>query len=132
MEAWGTGSFDNDAAIDWLRMLLDQIDDIVLVDMAFDLVATADGRADAARCQEALAAAELVAAAGHNPRPGLDPETLAWVERNWTALWQERRRAALAAVNGILRNSALLEGWRGRPDFEAWQADAGHLVERLS
>lgn len=95
-------------------------------------MAVADGRADAVRCQEALAAAELVAAAGHKPCTGLDRETLAWVERNWTALWQERRRAALAAVYRILRDSALLEGWRGRPDFEAWRADAGHLVERLS
>ncbi len=132
MDARGTGSFDNDAATDWLGFLLDHVDDVVLVDTTFDLVADAVGRADVGRCQEALAAAELVAAAGHKPCKGIDAETLAWVERNWTALWQERRRKALATVRAILESSALLEEWRARPDFGDWRADVDNLVERLS
>ena len=132
MDARGTGSFENDLAADWLGFLLNHVDDVVLVDTALDLVAGAAGRADAGRCQEALAAAELVAAAGHKPCGGIDAATLAWVEQNWTALWQERRRKALATVRAILESSALLEEWRARPDFDAWNADVGNLVERLS
>jgi len=132
MDARGTGSFDNDAAADWLGFLLDHVDDVVLVDTALDRVAGGAGRADAGRCQEALAAAELVAAAGHKPCGGIDAATLAWVERNWAPLWQERRRKALATVRAILESSALREEWRARPDFDVWTGDVGNLVERLS
>lgn len=132
MRVRGTGGLDNAVAADWLRFLLEHIDDVVLIDTTFDLVADAEGRADVSRCQEAIAAAELVAAAGRKPRPDLDAKTLAWVERNWTGLWQGRRKSALATVSAIVESSALTQAWRGTADFEAWRADVADLVERLS
>jgi len=132
MRARGTGGLDNDSATDWLRFLLEHVEDVVLVDTAFGLVADVEGREDVSRCQEAIAAAELVAAAGRKPRPDLDADTLAWVERHWTGLWQGRRKAALATVRAIVESSALTEAWRATADFEAWRADVEDLVERLS
>ena len=132
MQASGTGGLGNDAAAEWLRFLLEHVDDVFYLDTAFELVSDADGRGDTARCQEAIAAAELVAAAGRKPRPDLDADTLAWVERHWTGLWQGRRKAALATVRALVESSALSDAWRGTADFEAWRADVGDLVERLS
>jgi len=132
MDGSQTGGLDNGAAAAWLQCVLERFDDVALVDIAFDLVAEAEGRGNVSRCQEAIAAAELVAAAGRKPRPGLDAETLAWVERNWTLLWQERRRIALATVTVVLKSSALADRWKERADFVAWRSDVENLLERLS
>lgn len=63
MGAWGHGSFDNDAASDWLGDLAEG--DVSLVGETLDAVGAAekDEYIDADDACNALAAAELVAAA---------------------------------------------------------------------
>jgi hypothetical protein len=128
----GVGALQNDAAAEWLQFLLVHVDDAWLVDTALDGVARGDGRTDLKCCQQAMAAAEVVAAAGRKPHPDVDDDLLAWVEPRWTALWNGNRRAALSAVKIMLESSALLKHWRAAGDFEAWKQSVEDLRERLS
>ena len=130
MVAQAVGSFDNGKAQDWVDYLMEHVDDPWYLDFTFDAVGA--DRSDVDRCREAIAAAELVAAAGHKARPGLDDEVQRWVERHWTELWNGKRRPALGAVREILRSSALRALWEKTDQFEAWQADVEELAERLS
>jgi hypothetical protein len=68
MGAWGAGTFENDAALDWMGDV--RRGGVSVVREALLKAANADERLDDSRCCEALAAAEIVAAVlGSPPQP---------------------------------------------------------------
>ncbi|PKN32676.1 MAG: hypothetical protein CVU63_18520, partial [Deltaproteobacteria bacterium HGW-Deltaproteobacteria-20] len=103
-----------------------------LVDMTLTRVNDGNGRWSLEACEEAIAAAELVAAAGHKPSPELGDNLLAWVQPHWPALWQGNRRSALAVVETVLTSSALHARWQGTEDYDAWKKNLEDLKDRLS
>ncbi len=67
MGAWGKGTFENDAAVDWMSDLSED-GDASMVRGGLSTAADADRRIDSDRCCEALAACEIVAAVlGRSP-----------------------------------------------------------------
>lgn len=86
---------------------------------------------DARLCQEALAAAEIVAAANGNPSDGLEPDFLKKTERFDEDDVEELLSKAKSAIDIILVDSDLRNRWLNRPDVEEWVAALRDLKIRL-
>ncbi len=121
-----------DVAEAWIGYLVDRIDDPWFVTSTLEGVADREGRSDLQACEEAIAAAEIVAAAGRKARPELARDVLAWVELHWPTLWNGNRRLALDVVDKVLTSSALQRDQADGESYEAWRRDVEDLKERLS
>ena len=86
---------------------------------------------DARLCQEALAAAEVVAAANGNPSEGLEAEFVKKTERFDEDDVEELRSKAVSAINIIIEDSDLRERWANRADVDDWKAAMADLITRL-
>ncbi len=128
----GVGGPDRDVAEAWWQFLIEDVDDPWLVDTTLTRVNDGNGRWSLEACEQAIAAAELVAAAGRKPSPALDANLVAWVEPHWPALWHGNRRSALAVVETVLTSSALHARWQGTEDYDAWKKSLEDLKGRLS
>jgi hypothetical protein len=134
MGAWGCGSFENDDALDFLAEAAES-GDLSLLGEVFDNVLTSTEYVDASDASQAIAAAEMVAAAQGRP-------TLAAQKKEEIADWLRRVRpkidAALAAqaseaLSRILStNSELRELWEESDEPSEWQACVNELKSHLS
>ncbi|MGP0064958.1 MAG: DUF4259 domain-containing protein [Isosphaeraceae bacterium] len=133
MGAWGVLAFDNDTANDWAYGL-DGVDDLGLVESAFDEVAEVGGDyLDSDLACNALAACEVLARL--RGRPGY---TNAFTEKvdDWVAAHRlvpsaELLARASAAIDRILGDdSELRELWE-EVDGDAWRASVEDLRHRL-
>ena len=129
MGAWGTGAFDNDAALDWVWELEDggvtaiesALDDAV---RSSDLYAPTD--------VEAIAAAEVVAAAIGRPLPGLSEEIGELVAHVTSSVTPEHTARARTAVERVLNASELAELWAETDDADEWRGLVEDLITRLT
>jgi hypothetical protein len=129
MGAWGTGSFDNDGARDWVGELEDggitaiesALDDAI---RSSDLFAPTD--------VEAIAAAEVVAAAIGRPLPGLSEDIAALVAHVAPSVTPEHTARARTAVERVLNASELAELWEETDDADTWRGLVEDLIERLT
>lgn len=129
MGTWGFGPFENDAASDWVDGLEDA-DDLTLAMDALQRVRETD-YIDADDATVAIAAAEVVAAAGGRPHADLPPEVEAWLRsarldvEPWHA---ERAAGAIERIRGD--ESELAELW-AEADEADWQSSLDDLTTRL-
>lgn len=86
---------------------------------------------DVRLCQEALAAAEVVAAANGKPSEGLEADFVKKTERFDEDDVEELRSKASSAIDMIMVDSDLRERWANRPDVEEWVAALRDLKTRL-
>lgn len=86
---------------------------------------------DARLCQEALAAAEIVAAANGKPADGLETDFVKKTERFDEDDVEELLSKASSAVDIIMEDSDLLERYGNRPDAEDWKSALRALKSRL-
>lgn len=86
---------------------------------------------DVRLCQEALAAAEVVAAANGKPSEGLEADFVKKTERFDEDDVEELRSKASSAIDMIMVDSDLRERWASRPDVEEWVAALRDLKTRL-
>ncbi|NVB79031.1 MAG: DUF4259 domain-containing protein [Kofleriaceae bacterium] len=126
MGTWGHGNFDNDGAHDWLDELHDK--GVAAIRSVLGRVARAK-YSDVDDAQAALAAAEVVAAARGNPRPGRQPDLLAvWVDDHSSEIVDAHAELAAKAVARVRESSELRELW----DAEAkWVREIEKLIARL-
>lgn len=126
MGAWGVGHFENDTALDWVHTLDEG--EVEVLRAALDVQGE---DLDADVCSEALAAAEVVAAARGAPGSELPDEVHAWLERHGRALGAQDAARAHALVERIGQRSELQELFdEGGRDAE-WHAAVDGLVQRL-
>lgn len=131
MGAWGTGTLENDDALDLLRDAVHADDGPELVAEALGsaIGAAADGYVEGPDAAAALAAAELVAAARGLPGAALTPDAGAWAARAPSlAALAPRARSACQAV---LTASEVAEVWAERGAERAWRARVEDLLHRL-
>lgn len=130
MGAWGHGSFDNDAAGDWLHDLCDG-DPSLLID-ALTVMADADVDAylDSDVCCAALAAAELVAAALGKGEDRLDAQARTWLTEHHAAIDVDIG-VARGAVERVFRASELRDLWDENGADVEWHEDVRELLRRL-
>lgn len=129
MGAWGTGAFDNDDASDWVYELEDggidaiesALDDAI---RSSDLSSPTDANA--------IAAAEVVAAAIGRPVPGLREDIAALVVDVAPSITPEHAERARTAVERVLNASELAELWAETDNDGEWRALIQDLIGRLT
>ncbi|HKQ39367.1 MAG TPA: DUF4259 domain-containing protein [Verrucomicrobiae bacterium] len=130
MGAWGSGSFDNDDAGDWVWELADA-EDTSILEKAFSRVLEADGLLEAPDCTIGLAAAEVVAALRQCPAPKLPEEVATYVARIDTPPSADLVSSALRAVERIKTKSELKELWEESDSRAEWHEAIAELEGRL-
>jgi len=133
MEPWGVLAFQNDTALDWIWELEDEDDTFVLSD-AFAAVIEAESEADLdiQTAEEALAAAEVVAALLDRPLAELPSEVniyLSKVRKKQPS--SELVEMATEAVERILESSELRDRWVATESADQWMHAMGDLQYRL-
>ena len=131
MGAWGPGPFQNDDASDWVWDLESDDDGSVVIEALSIIVDTPiDDLPEATECNNALAAAEVVASARGPRSPGLPDEAIVWIsahasriDRSWLAL-------ASGAVERVMLYSELKDLWDETGD-DTWHVGVADLVARL-
>jgi len=131
MGAWGSGSFENDGALDWVAELA-AADGLGFLQETFAAVIDEGDYLDAYHCERALAAAEVVAALQGAPGAGLPDEAAARVEAHRNADIAPLVATALRAIDRVRSESELQELWAEDEDMLAeWEAAVEALVGRL-
>jgi Domain of unknown function (DUF4259) len=132
MGTWGTGTFDNDWALDWVAELseIGDADFPASTLRPFDDVGSVDGW----ECARALAAAEAVAASSGQPAADLPDGVPMWLERTQARAGAQQVQLALRVVGTIL---ALSSGLRRQQDetgasLAEWLTPIEDLQRRLS
>ena len=129
MGAWGSGSFENDAALDWAA----GVQSIEDVSAPFDRLRAEDsGYIDADLASEVVAAAETVAMLMGRRSPDF-PDDLAG--RISGKLDNKVYHQARSALMQVIRNSELAELWEegaAETGNNEWLASLTGLIERLN
>lgn len=132
MGAWGTGSFENDTALDWCYNLEDSSDTKILWD-AIEAVLQEE-YLDADIAVEALAALEV--AAGLKGRKGkeIPQEVEKWLEENSALRLPDNFyiRADLVLNRIIGSESELNELWEESDSYQEWKKTVSELQSRIT
>ena len=143
MGTWGTGSFENDTAGDWIwglkpakKSLLGKPKDPFAYPMAaIDRLLRSDLYLDANECDEAIAAAECIAAANGSP-PASPPKDLkAWLASlHNTRPDQDLLNRTTQALQKVRNDeqSETRQLWKDSEHFNDWQASIDNLISRLT
>ncbi|HMP03763.1 MAG TPA: DUF4259 domain-containing protein [Gemmatales bacterium] len=132
MGAWGTGSFDNDDAGDWV-VELEAAEDFSPISSAFDAVLeVGDDYLELPEAGAGIAAAEVVAALLGKPSSEIRilDGVVEWVTGKPPPpdrLVKQARRV----VKRVLKDSELKECWEEATDAAAWQQGVEDLLRRL-
>ena len=127
--ASGSGPFANDDAADWVYEL-EQADDLTAVRSALEAVIEVE-YLELPEGSEAIAAAEVVAAAGGSGRQELPPEVTQWLATTNDRPTLADRDLALRAVHRARSaDSELAELWE-EADDPSWAQDVDDLIARL-
>ena len=127
--AWGTGSFENDDAADWVAGLgTIEPDDLTKI-----LVQAADDPAylEAPAASAAVAAGEVVAALNGSAAEGAPAAIVDWAKKYPQALTPELRAVAVRALERVRRNSELKDLWLEADGLNEWIAAIRELQGRL-
>ena len=133
MGAWGFGFFENDDAADFLADAMEN-GDLSLIREVLDNVLTSTEYVEAADASQAIAAAEIIAAALGRPTLAAQREAgLAnWIARIRPTIDSELASQARDALVRILApNSELRELWEEAEEFPEWQAAVSELGQQL-
>lgn len=136
MGAWGTGSFENDDAHDWLNDFFDA-PSLAAVEEPLKIAAEFDAREylEMPECGAAVAAAEIVAGLVGTPNPDMPDDLKQWVQGQ-----QEQNLAsglrfvnlAQRAVARVRFDSEMKDSWIDEDLRQKWYAEMTNLETRLS
>lgn len=132
MAAGGTGTFDNDDAVEWISGF--GADGSNAIEEAFETINDLEpgDYIEADLAAHALAAAEVVAAARDGDVSRLPQDAVASVKENAGKINAAKLLAAgRKAVTRVLKGSELKEEWEDSPDSEDWEDNVRELLERL-
>jgi len=130
MSAWGTGSFENDDAADWVYEL-EESSGTDAVEAALEAI-DPDDYPEAPDCNVAIAAAEVIAALRGHPLESLPAEVAAWVDENETDIDSDLVALALTAIQRIESDSELKELWNDADELDSWSDALRDLESRLN
>lgn len=133
MGTWAADSFSNDGALDWLQdfveaptmeMLRDTLEYIATLDT--------DDYLEAPDCEEAIVAAEIVAALSGKPSAKLPDDLMTWLATDHGLTVASLLATARSAMNRIVAASELQELWAGSDLNPQWLAEMSDLTHRLT
>lgn len=127
---WGVGHFDNDQSLDTASTWAES-GTVDSVREALRLAISA-GYLESSDAEDALVAAEVVAASLGKPNKDLPTDLAAWIQRQPSDQLRALAAQALAAVKRVRgpRDSELYELWADQ-GAEEWLAQMDDLVSRL-
>jgi len=128
MGAWGSGSFENDDAADWLAELGTMASD----DLSKIFSQAADDLTyfEAPAASVVVAAAEVVAALNGSPAKAVPPEIVKWT-MNRPVPTPELKALALRALDRVRKNSELKDLWLEADGLNDWTAAIQDLQTRV-
>ncbi len=128
VSAWGSGSFENDDASDWLYGL----DGGGMERVQEALAAISDeGSVDATDAARAIAAAELVAAMRHAPMAGMPEEGAVFAAAHEETVTDADVTEAVRALGRVLGKESELAALWTEADDPDWRTRTAGLVRRL-
>jgi len=133
LQIWGFGSFENEAALNWVEGLEDA-DDLQMVEETLDEVLAADERGDVpdpGASARAIAAAETVAALSEQPAKALPEEIRQWCFDNPSHDLDEAQPKAMHALGVILSESGLRDVLEVSGIADDWESEVEELRDRL-
>jgi hypothetical protein len=132
MGAWGSDSFENDDASDWLADFCEAPDKGLISD-ALSTVAEMDAAAylEAPECSVGIAAAEVVAALNGAPNPNLPDDAKDCVSKLNIQAEPDMISLALRAIERIRTDSELKELWDEAENPAEWYQAVSALESRL-
>lgn len=134
MSNWGFTNFENDTVADYINDL--NINGYGLISIALQRVID-ETEPTVTECEEALIAAELVAAALGKPSAEITELAADWVDENLPAGSPEREAVAALtdlaadAIDRIVTDSELKELWQDHEAFSDWFNEQIELQNRL-
>ena len=132
MGAWGSGSFENDSAADWYEALIAGDASAPILDaLRVGAGTDADEHLAAPQCEEAIAAAEFVAAAHGRLSPSFPEDADDWLAEWGREVSPSAVVLARQALERILTESELKALWDASSDRRIWYASVNDLMSRL-
>jgi hypothetical protein len=130
MATWGYGNFDNDSALDWLMDFAEE-PALSKINSALNIVADNDGYADALDCEEALAAAEVIALLLKSGASDFPEEEITTIKNCGIVVDSKLKSEALEAIKKIILNSELKDIWEETDEVNHWLKVVSGLESRL-
>lgn len=133
MGAWGTGSFENDGALDLLDEIV-QGSDLKPIWTSLEKINDVgiESYIEAPECEAAIAAAEVVAALRGAPSPALPDEASEWLDaKSPIPVPDVLVDAARRALRRVRNTSELRELWDEGGESALWLASVDDLATRL-
>jgi hypothetical protein len=128
MGGWGSGSFENDDAADWLAQLgTIAPDDLTKI---FGQAADETTYFEAPAASVVVAASEVVATLNGSPVKRVPAEIVKWTT-NRQALTPELKALALRALDRVRENSELKDLWQEADGLNDWTAAIQDLQTRV-
>lgn len=139
MGAWGIRNFDNDGAADFTYDVYDNGKKVIKSSLLKIMKSKEKDYLDASDCEEALAAAEIIAAAKGQPSEDLPNEMKEWLANNDVLTFKKSLfsknidlvNLAQLSIQKIVANSELQELWEETDDFDTWKQIQADLIDRL-
>src|SRR5947209_5326723 len=132
MGAWGTGSFENDAASDWFYIVEEAVEPGLVIAAALDDALAEAGYLELDSACAAIAGAELLASCAGVPADHLPDHIRRWVTEHPHQPYDAEIDQAVQAVQRVRGESELRELWdEGMGPNNAWLAAVDDLLTRL-
>ena len=133
MGAWGTGHFENDAALDWIAEL-DELGEALAREALRAIVdAAPDAYLDVDDCCAALAAAEIIASCRDGEvSPDAPDDVKAWIADHPATFTLDDGALAHRAIVRVAAESELQELWDEEAPNEEWHTRVDVLGTRLT
>jgi uncharacterized protein DUF4259 len=129
MPGWGTGSFENEEAQNFLAKL----NSLGIEDLSPILAsATAHGYLDAPASSVTIVVAEIVAAAMGNPPQAVPSQITEWIAQIEGSPSSQMSDLARRAVEKVRTNSELKDLWLEAEGLNDWSAVLRNLEKRLT
>ena len=130
MGAWGSGSFENDDAADWLAELATITpDDLTRI---FTRAADDPGYLEVPDASAVVVGAEVMAALYDSPAKNVPPQIVEWTETNRQTSTPELKALAIRALDRVRRDSELKDLWLEVDGLNDWIAAIQELQTRLA
>ncbi|MDZ4771508.1 MAG: DUF4259 domain-containing protein [Planctomycetota bacterium] len=131
MGAFGTGSFENDDALDWASELEETRGLKFVRKTLREVLDAGDGLLEAPVAALGIAAAEVVAGLNDAPGDDLPEEVENWIEEQRGRSEVDLSPLALEVIERVQTKCELVDQWKKSPDFEAWSKGLKDLEVRL-
>lgn len=129
MAAWGTKTFEEDTANDWIQELIDAEDPR---EFLVDSVSTEPGFLEADQGSVVLAAAETLIALLDEPRVGVPGELVDWVGDNQCDDVSDLPETAVESIDRVLSDESELRTiWSEAEDFDEWLENVEQMRDVL-